>query len=270
MSVTMSMDSGVINLPEGQKEAGQRVDFKPDKFVLAIETKGYRVAWSRAAQCPCTPINDQTEQPSPNCSLCDGRGWFYFAPALATVDEDTVGTLTDVQRAIVQSNAAVIRAIMTGITTEKVPYDPIGSRLEGVMNATVRPENRLGYYDRITNLDSLIVYSEVVEAGDPASPLSTRYPIVALNLVRSETTAYTAPTLSLSAGKIVWNDSLTAPASGTLLLVHYLCHPVWLVVNHPHAIRTSPVKFKTGSPVSPAGNPEPLPIQAVIKYEFLP
>jgi len=36
--------TGVIGLPAGNKEAGQRVDLKADKFDLMIETKGPRVA----------------------------------------------------------------------------------------------------------------------------------------------------------------------------------------------------------------------------------
>ena len=68
---TLTMpQAGVTGLPEGTKEEGQRVDFRPDQFDLTIETKGYRIAWSRAAQCPCKPINAQTEQPDPNCAIC--------------------------------------------------------------------------------------------------------------------------------------------------------------------------------------------------------
>ena len=273
-SVNMDLTSGVQGLPAGVKEIGQRVDFKPNVFVLAVETKGYRIAWSRGALCPCAPVNDQTQQPDPNCTICRGSGFFYFAPALATVDELKVGTLTSIQKRIVNDEAAVIRSIMTGIGTQWQQYDPIGSRMEGTMNATVRHENQLGYHDRITNLDSIIVYQEILDALDPNATLilKPRYPIVTVNLLRSETTVFTSPTdFTIDAnGDIAWVSVGQAPAKGTRLVLHYLCHPTWLVVEWPHSVRLTPVKQKKPKPLTPLGDPIPLPIQAIIKYEFLP
>lgn len=261
----MTMDSlsgaqGITGKPK------PRVDFIPDEFTKLVETKGYRVAWSRAARCPCPPINDQTEQPDPNCTLCRGSGWLYFAPAQATVNELLVGELNPVQKRIVDDNAAVIRAIKTGIGTKWNQYDQIGSRMEGTLLATVRPENKLGYYDRITNLDSLIVYQEILDA-DTTATRQTRYPVVQVNLLRSESTIYTAPTdFSINDnGDIVWVTPVT-----DRLVCHYLCHPTWLVVEHPHAVRTTQITQKVKKPKTPVGNPTSLPIQAVIKYEFLP
>ncbi len=270
-SVNMDLTSGALNLPPGVKEQGQRVDFRPDVFILAVETKGYRVAWSRGALCPCAPVNDQTKQTDPNCTTCRGSGFFYFAPALATVDELKVGKLTTIQKRIVDDNAAVIRAIMTGIGTDWQQYDPIGSRMQGTMNATVRHENQLGYHDRITNLDSIIVYQETFDIIDPTADLKPRYPVVTVNLLRSETTNFTSPTdfTVNDKGDIVWVTG-QEPKKGDRVVLHYLCHPTWLVVEWPHSVRLTPVKFKNPKPASPLGDPQPLPIQAILKYEFLP
>ena len=51
--------------------------------------------------------------------------------------------------------------------------------------------------------------------------------------------------------------------------MHYLMHPTWLVVEYPHMIRTTPIKFKTTSPTTPQGDPNALPVQAMLRYEFL-
>ena len=270
--MTMDTSSGAQGLA-GQKPK-PRADFDSDAFIKLLETKGYRVAWSRGALCPCAPVNEQTEQPDPNCSMCDGRGWFYFAPALATTDELLVGDLDDVQLRVVNDNAAVVRAIMTGMTSKKIPYDPIGARVEGMVNATFRGVNKVGYHDRITNLDSLIVYQEILDAKDPAETLvlAPRYPVVRVNLLRTTSTVYTAPTdFTVNArGEIVWNSVGAAPAKDARLALHYLCHPTWLVVEHPHAVRLTQVSRKIKKPLTPAGDPIELPIHAVLRYEFMP
>lgn len=283
-SVTMTMDteSGVIGLPAGTKEGGSRVDFNPDDFDIAIETKSYRVAWSRATLCPCKPVNDQTEQADPNCTLCQGSGWLYFSPSKATTDETKIGKLTDVQRRIVIDNAAVIYALMTGIASTYNPYDPLGSRITGLMNVTVRKENKIGYYDKITNLDSMMIYTETLDAVDPTLPLKTRYPVVQVNLIRSFTTEFqgvdtptaTAGDFSLDAnGFVRWNTSnpgASIPAAGDRLVIHYQFHPQWLIIDHPHSIRTTPVSLKQKKRRTPAGTPIELPIHGKAQLEFLP
>lgn len=268
---TLRPQAGTLGLLEGQKEAGKRVDMRPDEFVLLIETKGYRLAWSRAAYCPCKPINTQTEQPDPNCSLCEGSGWVRFAPAGAVTDTNLTGDLDTLQQTIVDDNAAVIRGVMTGITGNRAPYDQVLPRLEGVMNVTARHENKLGYHDRLVNLDSLIVYSQVYDYGGEAET-ELRYPVRQVNLIRSTTQTFVevsranpAGDFQLVNGKIVWETG-NEPPTDERLAVHYLTHPTWRVIEHPHNIRTTPVKYKTTSPV---GDAESLPVQAVAKLEFM-
>lgn len=263
--------AGAVGLLSGQKEAGKRVDFKPDDFSLVIETKGYRLAWSRASFCPCKPVNDQTEQPDPNCSLCEGTGWIRFLPEAAVVNPKIIGELDSLQQAIVSDNAAVIRGIMTGITNKRQPYDQVLPRLEGVMNLTVRHENKLGYYDRLVNLDSTVIYSQVLDYDGGVST-TLRYPARYINLLRSTTQTFTELSsenltgdFQLVNGVIQW-ESGKNPASGERLAVHYLTHPTWRVIEHPHAMRTTPVKYKTTSAV---GDAKPLPVQAVCQLEFM-
>jgi len=258
--------AGVVGLPAGVKEAGRRVDFRVDDFTLMVETKGYRLAWTRTALCPCAPVNDQTKQADPNCPICEGAGWIFFRPEEGTINEKTVGKLTDLQKKILGTDATVIRGIMTGITGEKQPWDPVGPRLEGMASCTVRAENKLGYYDRLTNLDAVVTYAQLIEA---ASPLVLRYPAAAMNLLRSTDTTYVAGThFNLVEGDVVWETGM-APATGTLLSAHYLCHPTWRVINHPHMLRVTPVKKKQAKPLTPQGEPVDMPINAVVKYEWL-
>lgn len=264
LTMDKTVTPGAVGLPDGVKEAGQRVDFKEDKFVLAIETKGYRLAWSRSAKCPCQPVNLQTQQPDPNCSLCSGTGWFLFAPATAVLRKDTVGELDAIQLKIVNNEAVIIRAIMSGIKAQVQPYDLIGARLEGMAAVTVRHENKLGYYDRLTNLDSTIVYAQIIKA-DGTNVLETNYIVRQVHLLRSETTVYASGThYNVVDGEIQWVAG-QAPATNTPIAIHYLTHPVWRIVDHPHALRTTPIKFKSGE----LNLETALPVQAMAKYEFL-
>ena len=261
--ILRSQDAGAVGLPSGVKEAGQRVDFKPDKFTLNIETKGIRLAWSRAARCPCASVNDQTDQANPNCSLCDGDGWLLFKPAGAVTDTMVIGDLDATQTVIVGSTGAVIRGVISGITNKFVPYDQVIARLEGVAMLTVRPENKLGYYDRICHLDGVVAYCELKDAGS-SSTLSMKYPIRDINLLRSESATYVKTTdFTIVAGDIEWVAG-QAPTAGTQLVCHYLTHPYWRVVDHPHASRLTPVKFKSAANV-----PQPLPVSAVLKYDWM-
>ena len=271
LTPSIQPSSGVIGLPTGVKEQGRRVDFRPDDFTLAIETKGYRLAWSRAGPCPCDSVNPQTEQPDPNCPVCEGSGWFYFTPSEAV--STPAGSFTNLQSTVISRyEAGVIRGIMTQGTAEFDPYNKVGNWRDGQMMLTVRPENRLGYYDRLVNLDSEMVYAETLDAG-PATEdsLNLRYDCVRINLLRSIDTVY-EPTLdfTLELGNVKWLPG-RQPAEGTRLMAHYYTFPVWLITEHPHVVRGTLLKFKKPRVdlTSPQGDQVALPVQALIRYEFL-
>ena len=261
----------VTGLSTAQTSKELRVDFVPDRFVGIIEIKGYRLAWQRAALCPCLPINDQTAQPDPNCTTCKGIGWLYFKPSNFVVDTTKIGDLDDIQTILAnRSDTVVIRGVMSGLMNRGEPYDKLGHWASGASQVTVRYENKIGYYDRITNLDSLIVFSETVTIGtDRQANIKPRYPIVEVNLIRSLTTEYTALDLDVVDGDIVWKAN-KAPAAGSRLVLHYNCHPTWLIIEHPHAIRSTFTAKKLKSPPTPVGAFQELPIQALVRYEFLP
>ena len=90
-----------------------------------------------------------------------------------------------------------------------------------------------------------------------------------MNQLRSESTVYVLDTdfEITTNGNISW---LTGPpANNTDLSLHYLCHPTWLVVDHPHTARVSSRLFKTPTPTTPTGNAIDMPTQALVLYEFL-
>jgi len=272
MTTTLSPEwtSPEIGLPEGTKEAGQRVDFKDKQFSLLIETKGTRLAWTRACPCPCTPDNTQTDQPSVNCELCQGSGWLYFGPS-GPYDETEVGDLTDLQTAIVEdSGAAIIRGVVLGITREDQPFEQKLQRwVNGLAEMTVRRGNRIAYYDKLVSFDSTMPFAQVLEvAGDS---LNLRYPAVSVNLVLDEEAVYKAgQDYDLSSrGVVSWRTG-HKPADGVRVSAHYLMHPTWLVQSHPHVTRLSILKKKQKILVTPRGTPIDLPIQAAVKYDFVP
>jgi hypothetical protein len=267
--VTLRKDQpGAVGLPPGIKDI-TRTDFRNDMWIRAIEAKGYRIAWGRTAQCPCKSVSTQTDQADPNCDLCHGGGWLFFRPANAVVNPRIIGPLTPIQQRVVANNAACIHGIMTALSNTKRAWEHAGPRLEGMSMVTVRAENKLGFYDRITCLDARIVYSQLFKVLDRAAPLVTRYPIVQINLLRSIDTTYVEKAdFDLVVGDIVWRTG-KAPAVDTPLVAHYLCHPTWRVMEHPHATRVTLTKFKQKEPLTPQGEPQDLPVQAMLKYEFL-
>lgn len=264
--VTLSQKSpGTVGLPPNTKEAGKRVDFRPDDFGLAVETKGYRLVWKQAAYCPCKPVNDQTDQADPNCSLCEGSGWLLFKPAVGSVDPKKIGSLDDLQTKIVQGGG-VIHGIMSGLAAHDTPYDQVMRRIEGMSNLTTRAENKLGYHDQLINLDATIVYAQILDTSGGAID-KPRYPIVCANLLRSETQTFGATDFTVNDdGDISW---LVTPPKGTRIAIHYLTYPHWRVVEHPHMTRHTIVQAKKPKPTTPRGDPVDLPVQAVCKLEFL-
>ncbi len=257
-------------LPVGVKDS-LRADFRTNEFVKMVE-RGYRLVWQRAARCPCVPVNKQTDQSNPNCPACKGVGWIYFAPTdySVTAQGANAGIMTDSQKAVVDSlpGAVIIRGIMTGISAFANAVDKIGPWEEGMAMVTVRQENKLGFYDKLVNLDSDIAYNQVIKSGTGAA-LKTRYPVVGVNYLASVSKVFQQGLdFDVTAGGIVWLAG-KAPAEKTVLTLHYLVHPTWIIVAHPRSVRVATIKRKQKVPDSPMGSAVPLPVQAMVKYDFL-
>lgn len=268
----------VTGLPPGVK-GRPRGDFRLAEFQRLFPTKGYRLWWSRAGICPCLN-NDQTEQPDPNCPLCKGRSYYYFCPDYAVwtapegVAKDAHGNPAEVNAA---RDAVMIQAIMTGFTKNVEVFERFGEWVFGVARCTVMPENKLGYRDRLTSVDSIMSWAQIIEYdGEATIPITggiskrgLRYPAVDVNLFRSLAEVFRPGTdyEITPAGELHWLRS-TRPAAGTRLSLHYQIHPVWIVLDHLNTYRDTLIQMKAISD-NPADQFRNLPIQAAVKLDFL-
>jgi hypothetical protein len=133
----------------------------------------------------------------------------------------------------------------------------------------MRAENRAGYYDRIVNIDEIMVYSEIVEVSGKGT-LPTKYPVVDINALRSLATVFGDKDVELKAGTVTWLSG-KEPATGTLVTINYNCHPVWVVVSHIHVTRSTLAQFKKRPHLlqTPEGDTVLLPVQVMVRLEHL-
>lgn len=265
---------GLGSVPGGAKYKRGGPELHNEQLDGTLEGNGVRLAWTRASICPCAGFNDQTRQPDPTCTNCQGGAVLYFGPK-GYVPPDDVGELTEVQKEILaRDGAAVITGVIQRVTQMQDFYDVLGNWVRGTMVVTVRQENKIGYYDRLVNLDSEVVYSQIAVAGSPTADLELRYPATSVNAIFSDDASGAvryeqSEDFVTVAGKIRWHAA-RAPAAGTRLSVHYSMHPTWLVVDHPHVLREVKRRRDRKPKKTPGGNPTPLPIQAAVRLEFLP
>ncbi len=255
-----------------------KAEFNFDGLENEIESNGSRWAWSRATMCPCRGTKgsaldrageSQASQPDLNCTLCKRTGVLYFRPDNYSVPIDA-GTLDAVQTAIVAADAVVIRGVATSVQSELKFTEPMGEWLLGKAFISVRPDNRLGHWDRLTQLDAEVPFAELVKQGADSTRLDLRYLATCVNLLRSLTQVYYYDThFDLVDGVLTWRTGV-APATGTTLSAHYLCHPTWIIQEQTKIVREATRAFKVrGTLKTPSGNPAPLPTQALMALEYL-
>lgn len=259
----------IIGWP-GQKPLGSRADFIPEHLASRIEWHGLRLAWSRATQCPCVPTNGQTDQADPSCGMCAGAGFLYFNDSSAD-DPALVGDLTAVQQKLCAlGGAKVIRGIMTGMGMSDTPFERLGRLPEGQAMVTVRYQNRLGYLDRLVNLDAYIVHSEKVEFAGPGAPLPLRYLVDGgVNLLATLTTRFLPDVdFEVTDGAVSFIDG-RGPTPGAWVTAHYNYHPQYLVVERVHVTRLTYTPNAKRSVNTPEGGVTQLPLQAMLRLDFL-
>lgn len=248
-----------------------RVDLNSDDFSAQIEMHGQRLAWSRALRCPCQPVNDQTDQPDPECTLCGGTAWAYFGPQTAQpLPEEG---FTEVQRlAASYYGAFVLRGLVTGFAKDDQPWAQYGSWRNGSASLTVRHGNQLGFMDRIVHLDAEIIFSEVVAAPARAGQaLKTRYFVSGqVYMVRTHAKVLQPQRDYHLRGGRIYPTEAAGLASDARVAVHYATFPTFMVVDIPSANRMSN-QLMGGDPVpSNQGAPTQMPQRATLRLEFLP
>lgn len=255
-------------------KAAKVPEIRRDELTTLIEARGARLAWSRAYACPCR-LNTETEQAALDCPRCFGTGYFYDVPEPRVLTDET---LTPVQKAhVLDAQGVLIRGLVQRIAGHDERGTPLGPWLTGELSCTVRHENKLGFYDKITMLDAQMPNNEVIYAqGDPATldgtiygTASLKYRACAVNQIYtvSRKLEVGVDYQVTASGRVHW---LSADVLGQRVSVHYQMHPVYLVVDRPHALRASSVYRKLTRPLtSPTGDPQPLPIQAQLMLELL-
>lgn len=260
----------VTGLPGGKVKP--RVDPNPHEMDQLIIARGYRMWWSRAGICPCQN-NDQTEQADPNCSLCRGRGYFYYMPDIAVTD----GALTDIYNNPIEispdNKGVSIFVIKTSLTADTQVFEKFGEWVFGATRATVQWQNRLGYRDRLIERDSTMIWNQVIDGNGGSliqvtggrSKTGLRYPVVEMVYLRSVSQEYReGRDIALTTdGELEW--LVPPPAAGTRLTLSCFIHPVWIILDHIHAIRDTLIGFKTGQNFRHTR----LPVQSMMKLDFL-
>lgn len=264
-------------LPTGVKEAGQRVDFKSDKFSLAIATKGYRMWWSRAGICPCRN-NSQTDQPLTTCELCNGHGYFYFLPEIG-LDKYTTDSYGNPIQLNSTKDAVMIQAIMTSANKDPQIFERFGEWIFGSIKITVEHANKFSYHDRLICVDALMAWSqlikydgnEIISVTGGYDQTGIRYPVVSVNLLRSTSQIFVENEdyYINDQGGITWIISSTErPDEDEILSLHYNFNPVFNVIEYVYAFRDTLV-FHKNKTASLAEQVNKLPIHAIGKLDFL-
>lgn len=260
-----------------------RVDYRPEEFRKFIYSRGLRLTWEQAAECPCRRLSADatgvsafgydaslpgvtshtTAEPAADCPRCGGEGILYHS-------------------------AQEVRALISSSALNPTPTRPVGELALGEVRITTLPEHLPSLYDRFTAIDSAILIREVrVRTADTVEAL--RYPITTrtLDLVGGATThdvlfatkadanglnqesydLVKGTDFEVSGGQIDWtlgDASGNAPAEGTRYSVSYYAHPRFIVTDHPYVYRDTYVAEKKVAPVHTN-----LPVLTHAKLDFL-
>lgn len=213
-----------------------RVDVKPDEFDKLIYQKGAKVIWQKSSFCSC--VDEQTGQADFTCPACFGKGYTFFDPLQ-------------------------IRAIVSSMTGDREQM-PIGLLDIGSALITTRAVDMVGFRDRMTFTDFLTPHSQPMTfKNDPLGEL-LRYECEQMVAVRqlSNTILPTSYTITADKKRIQFKDGTFAVGDKYALL--YRIQPVYIVIDIPHELRGTHVKF--GQPIETFVQ---LPKQFMIKREDL-
>ena len=272
VSEIVSPPFGRLDLEAGNAFPLQRVDYaEPSGFERLIAQHGYRLAWSRAAECPCKTAAVNIDENNSNCPLCKNRRWLYYG---AQTPQDLSGeTLTSAQQGVIaRSGGFLIRGHMTNLSFTDDDTGMDGRWRVGQSSVTVFYDNQLMTRDRMINIDGQITYTEIVQAPPSATtPMQLRYIVSGgVYYMRSvERVFQPGVDYTVRDGFVYFFSSgLTAP--GTNITVNYATFPTYMVMSVPHAVRLQNVIKGVAKPVNRMGNIQRLPLQATVQLEFLP
>lgn len=215
------------------------VDFDRDAFTAALANKGYAVTWEKAAYCPNRGAISRREHKI-NCTLCDGSGFVYF-------------------------DATDTRMLMTSMNLNQ-SFNAFGRWDSGTQMVTALPEMRLHPYDKLTLLNGVVRFQELLRR-QPGTlrdrPKYTPLCIEYLSWVDRDGALATFEedvdfTID-SSGFLVWSTQVRRPDDNQLYSIAYTYRPQYVVVELMHQHRDSTID----------GVHYEFPVQAMAKLEYL-
>lgn len=247
-------DTDPLEEQHGKLNTGKtRADFREEEFERTIQQHGKRMVWRKAMHCPC--MNPTTGQSQVDCENCDQSGFIY-------VDRIEVRAL-----------------IMRFEKTTRI-YEKFGLWVSGEAEVTIEQQYRLGYRDSLELIDDMMNFNELIKKGDrhgrrsvlPTGTDTARYRIQSLTKVltidSSKNIVVLEPGYHLNInkhGQIEWTAAGNAAAADdSFISIHYDFHPVYIVISHPHVIRSDVRGTKV-----PKETVIPLPLQAGVQLDFL-
>lgn len=253
------MTDFAIKAPRGKFHAA---DFQPDVFSQLIYKRGLKLKWEQAELCPCRE-SATSDAGRRGCPVCDSSGWIWHTPT-------------------------EVRAVVTSASLDEDTFNRVGPHLDGMVFITVEPEQLPGRFDRYTALESVFIFREIATRTAGATQ-ALKLPIAQRTLKTLKTGPKTIGVLRARAqlstgvaaanplvqdvdldvtpaGLIDWTkgDALgTAPAVGKQFSCAYTASPIWVVQDHPYAVRDT-----RGSPKEGTRRPEQMPVKALCKLKF--
>ena len=242
-------------LPKVELKKRPLARFQPKQFRKTIQGLGLQFRWSRAVRCSCA-LNTETDQPDPTCPRCSGDGWQYVNP-----DEENVPGATEAGKDYVN-----IHAVLSNLALDPSIQQPHGGWYFSDGMITVQHEIKVGFRDRWTAIEHEMAWSEYLVRGSglvvpvgkgkrtaAEQQESMAYEPIDVNWVSSDsggtqTIYYAGTDYTLSAAvededtdtyepaKLNWVAG-RGPAVGQKYVIHYTCHPVWVVSDATYSVQ---------------------------------
>jgi hypothetical protein len=135
-------NQGPINIPPPYSSAPPRADFSESRYGALIAQHGVDVQVEEALQCACkTKSNNNLN----TCQNCGGTGWIFVNPRQTRMVAQGMGISKD--------------------------YTPWSEESKGMIRFSALPEEELCFMDRITRLNAISHFNEVLEFKEKGSTI---------------------------------------------------------------------------------------------------
>ena len=256
------------------QKVGPQAKFDPAEFAKAIQSSGIDFKWSRAVTCPCHWAT--SDHPDPECTRCYGDGWWYVSP----VGYDEREALEATDNVAVRALFSVMGSSLKGSRSQVIGAWDSG---EGVI--TFPAASQVAYMDRFVSLDQVMAQSQVLirGAGDivevgrvgrttEEATRAMNYSPLRINWLATESTVF-VPRVDFRIIEPQSNQPARllfqagrGPSEGERFVVHYNCHPIWIVTEAVYGNQTlrGPEEGQKGPEA-----PRNLPLTFKVALDFL-